>query len=78
MGASDGLRAIRGLGSVTAERLGEMGVTSCRQVAAWTPEDVRAVAEHIRVSPERIEREDWVGQARRLVGELETAKPQAG
>jgi predicted flap endonuclease-1-like 5' DNA nuclease len=46
-------------------------------VADWTPEDVRTIAERIRVSPERIEREDWVGQARRVMEGLEAARPQA-
>ena len=35
-------------------------------IADWDDEAILATAEMIRVSPERIRREDWVGQARSL------------
>ena len=35
----------------------------CR-LAAWTDADIDAYGARIKVSPERIRREDWVGQAR--------------
>jgi predicted flap endonuclease-1-like 5' DNA nuclease len=40
-----------------------MGVTTAAQVAAWTDEDVERAAAQIKVSAERIRREDWIGQA---------------
>jgi predicted flap endonuclease-1-like 5' DNA nuclease len=66
---SDPFRSIKGIGAVSAERLGAMGITTPRQVAAWTDDDVERVAAEIKVSAERIRREDWVGQARALVEE---------
>jgi predicted flap endonuclease-1-like 5' DNA nuclease len=33
------------------------------QVAAWTDEDVERIAGEIRISADRVRREDWVGQA---------------
>jgi predicted flap endonuclease-1-like 5' DNA nuclease len=52
---------------VSVERLGAIGITTVAQVAAWSDADVDAVAARINVSPERIRREDWVGQARAAV-----------
>jgi NADH-quinone oxidoreductase subunit E len=62
-----GLREIKGLGSVSEERLAEIGVDSLAQVAAWSDTDIDEVAARIRVSAERIRREDWAGQARSLL-----------
>lgn len=58
------LTSLKGLGAVSAERLGEIGVTTIAQIAAWSDDDVEAIAQQIKVSAERIRREDWVGQAR--------------
>lgn len=62
--AGDDLTALKGIGAVSAERLGSSGVTTLAQIAAWTDEDIESLATAIKVSPERIRREDWVGQAR--------------
>jgi predicted flap endonuclease-1-like 5' DNA nuclease len=59
----DDLTSLKGVGAVSAERLGSIGVTTVAQIAAWTDEDIESVAARIKVSPERIRREDWVGQA---------------
>jgi large subunit ribosomal protein L21 len=60
----DDLQSLKGIGAVSTERLAEQGVTTFAQIAAWSDEDLDAMAEAIKVSPERIRREDWVGQAR--------------
>jgi predicted flap endonuclease-1-like 5' DNA nuclease len=39
-------------------------VTTFAQIAAWSDDDLERVATDIKVSAERIRREDWVGQAR--------------
>ena len=59
----DDLTAIKGLGKVMAGRLHEAGVDTLAQIAAWTDEDISRVGMQINVSPGRIKREDWVGQA---------------
>lgn len=63
-GGPDDLTSLKGLGAVTAGKLGEHGVTTFTQIAAWTDEDIADVGMKIGVSPGRIKREDWVGQAR--------------
>jgi len=64
--AAPGLRSIKGIGDVAEGRLREAGITNVAQVAAWTDSDVERFAGLLRVSAERIRREDWVGQARSL------------
>ena len=60
------LRSIKGIGSVSEERLATLGITTTEQIAGWSDDDVDRVASEIQVSAERIRREDWVGQARAL------------
>ena len=64
--AGDDLQVIKGIGAVSAERLGSIGVTTYAEIAAWSPEDLERIAARIKVSAERIKREDWVGQAREI------------
>ena len=62
--AGDRLQSLKGVGAVSADRLRATGVTTFAQIAAWDDEAIETVAARIKVSPERIRREDWVGQAR--------------
>lgn len=63
----DTLTELTGVGAVSAGRLQEIGITTFAQIAAWSDDDMEAAAARIKVSPERIRREDWVGQARAKV-----------
>jgi predicted flap endonuclease-1-like 5' DNA nuclease len=65
--ARDELREIRGIGNETAKNLRELGVTSIEQIAEWEPQDIQTMAQGLELSPERIEQEDWVGQAKELI-----------
>ncbi len=47
------------------KKLHELGITSFRQIAAMTPDEVTKVNEAIEF-PGRVERENWVSQAREL------------
>lgn len=60
----DDLQAVKGIGDVSEERLAEAGVTTLAQIAGWSDDDLETIAAAIKVSPERIRREDWVGQAK--------------
>lgn len=65
--ADDDLRRIRGIGPANERRLAEAGVTRFAQIAAWTPDEAAAMGERLSFGG-RVEREDWVGQARTLAG----------
>lgn len=63
-----GLRAIRGIGPAFERALFGLGITSVAELARLSPADVARIAPLIKAQAERIEREDWLGQARRLSG----------
>lgn len=62
----DDLVRIHGVGPKIAKLLVSMGITSFRQVARFTPEDVAVVNDALEVFPGRIERDDWMSSAREL------------
>lgn len=61
-GVPDNLQRIRGIGQKNEELLNSLGIYHFGQIAAWTPAEARWVANHLAF-PERIERDDWIGQA---------------
>lgn len=61
-----GLRRIRGIGPGYQRVLEQLGVTRVQQIAVWTSADITSAAEKLRIKPERIQKDDWVGQARAL------------
>lgn len=66
-GEKDNLKRINGIGTGTERTLNELGIYHLRQIAAFTPENVAWVDRHLAFRG-RIAREDWVGQARTLLG----------
>lgn len=65
-GLGDDLRRIKGIGPQNAARLNFLGIYHYDQIAAWLPSEVRWVGAYLSF-PGRIEREDWIGQARTLL-----------
>lgn len=61
-GVPDNLQRIRGIGRRNEELLHRLGIFHFGQIAAWTPAEVRWIAAHLKF-PERIERDNWIGQA---------------
>lgn len=61
-GVPDDLQRIRGVGRRIEVRLNALGIYHFGQIAAWTPAEMRWVAQQLAF-PERIEWDDWVGQA---------------
>jgi len=61
-----GLRRIRGIGPAFQRALEQLGVTRVEQIAAWSAVDVASFAEKLKIRPDRIGKDDWVGQARQL------------
>ena len=66
----DRLQAITGIGPVLERVLNELGIYRFGQLARLTPDNIEWLASRIDWFPQRIQREDWVGQARRLHHEV--------
>jgi predicted flap endonuclease-1-like 5' DNA nuclease len=64
-GASDDLKRIRGIGVLLEKKLNAMGVVTFEQIANWTADDVDTVNNKLEFKG-RIERENWIEQARIL------------
>jgi predicted flap endonuclease-1-like 5' DNA nuclease len=83
---ADDLKRIRGIGVLIEKRLNALGITSYEQVANWTKTDIDIISSQLDFRG-RIERENWIEQARILAsggqtefsrrvdrGEVETSK----
>ena len=64
-GEPDDLKRIRGIGVLLERKLNAMGVTKYEQIANWTADDVGTVNTKLEFKG-RIERENWIEQARIL------------
>jgi len=64
----DDLKSIKDMAPFV-ERLAAMGILSFSQISRWDDDTVIAVAKTLDISPGKIYRDDWVGQALRLAGE---------
>lgn len=64
----DDLKSIKGMAAFV-ELLHGMGISTFAQISRWDDDTVIAVAKSLDISPGKIYRDDWVGQAQRLVGE---------
>ncbi len=64
-GTADDLKRIKGIGKQNEARLNALGIWHFDQIAAWSPENI-AWAGSFLAFVGRIEREDWVGQAKIL------------
>ena len=62
-GKADDLKKIKGIGKVNEGRLNGFGIWHFDQIAGWTDEEVEWVNNFLTF-PGRIEREDWIGQAK--------------
>lgn len=68
----DNLQKIKGIGPKIAGILKNLGILRFEQIAAWSPENVAWVNDHLQFKG-RIEREEWIPQAKALL-----AKRDAG
>ena len=66
VGQPDDLRRIKGLGPKLATLLASLGVIRFDQIAAWSEADIAAVDAQLGQFAGRIERDNWVEQARLL------------
>ena len=70
-GDEDDLKRIKGIGPVNEKALNELGIYKFSQIAGWTPANVDWVEDFMSF-PGRIEREDWIAQAKTLADGEET------
>ncbi|MEM7664856.1 MAG: hypothetical protein AAF250_03290 [Pseudomonadota bacterium] len=63
---ADDLTTIKGLGPKLSTMLGEQGITSFAQIAAWTDADVERVDAMLGRFKGRITRDNWIEQAKLL------------
>jgi predicted flap endonuclease-1-like 5' DNA nuclease len=63
------LRQIRGIGPAFERGLLALGITTVSQIAALDADEIERIAPLIKARTDRILRDDWVGQAKRLLSE---------
>lgn len=64
-GEKDDLKKISGVGPALEKKLNDLGITTFEQVANFTAEEIEKVDDALSFKG-RIERDDWVGQAKAL------------
>ena len=62
----DDLKQISGVGPFIEEKLNNLGIYTFEQIASMTDDQAEQINNAIEFFPGRIQRDDWVGQARRL------------
>jgi large subunit ribosomal protein L19 len=67
-GAPDDLTQIKGLDAELVARLGGLGVIKFEQIANFSDDDIANVDEALGLNG-RVEKDDWIGQAQRLLAE---------
>jgi len=69
LAAQPSLRQIRGIGPAFERALLGLGITTVSQIAALDSSEIERIAPLIKVRSDRIRRDDWVGQAKRLLSQ---------
>jgi predicted flap endonuclease-1-like 5' DNA nuclease len=62
----DDLTQIMGIGPYIEQKLNEIGICNYAQISKFKESDIRVITELIDFFPGRIERDNWVGQAKAL------------
>ena len=66
--SSDDLTRISGVGPVLVQKLNDAGITTFAQIAAFTKDDIERIDGQLNFKG-RIERDDWIGQAKQFLAE---------
>ena len=72
-GEADDLTKIKGVSEELKQRLNKIGVTKFEQIATFNDDELTKVGDAMSLSG-RMEKEDWVGQARTLAAEAAVAE----
>ncbi|MEM9990679.1 MAG: helix-hairpin-helix domain-containing protein [Bacteroidota bacterium] len=62
----DDLTLINGIGPFIAQKLNEIGVSTYEEISRWDNPTIEEVTKKIQFFPNRIQEDNWVGQAARL------------
>lgn len=73
----DDLKRTKGIGPFIEEKLNALGIYTFRQIANFTPEDQDKVTDAIEFFPGRIQRDEWVRQARELMNQPDDKEAEA-
>jgi predicted flap endonuclease-1-like 5' DNA nuclease len=65
---TDDLTVIRTITPQAQQQLNNLGILTFAQIGSWDDDAIIATAKRLGVSPGKIYQEDWMGQARRLMG----------
>lgn len=69
----DNLQELFGIGPVAERTLRKLGITSFEQLASLEREHIEYIADVLEIFPGRIERDDWVGSARKRVEQAKSS-----
>jgi NADH-quinone oxidoreductase subunit E len=75
--SSDDLQRIKGIGRVNEAKLRDLGIFHFDQIATWSRAEIRWVGTYLSF-PGRIDREDWMGQAKILAAGGDLGKKPGG
>lgn len=65
-GQKDDLKRISGIGPFIEEKLNALDIYTFLQISRFSEEDVQKITEAIAFFPGRIQRDNWIGQARQM------------
>lgn len=65
--SKDDLKKVKGIGPVFEKNLNSIGIYSFEQISKLDPTTIKLVEEVTRYFPGKIEREDWISQAKELM-----------
>ena len=68
---ADDLKIINGVTPIAEQKMNSLGIHTFVQISRWDDDAVIAFARALGISPGKVFQEDWVGQAKYLVGEKE-------
>lgn len=72
-GKHDELQNIHGIGPVIEQSLNDIGITNYKQIASLTRREIEEIADILNIFPGRIERDNWIGNARKLLNDPASA-----
>ena len=62
----DDLKRIKGIGPVLEKKLNDLGILTFSQIAALKKEDIERISAQLANFKDRIVRDDWIAQAKKL------------